>query len=163
MHPVDCTGNDCRHAHYHPECYLLLLMPVHLWRWVPPRVCSYGPLTRYAKLRIAHAPGMPGTFSPPPRVSDPDMHHGTCVTHVLWCTPGSITSGFHWSQWRENFPGIPDACATRNFAYLVRGPCRALPSLLSRYPMFKSSHCNSFGDWKSVCFEYVFKWVAVTS
>ena len=34
------------------------------------------------KFRIAHAPGMPGTFSPPPRVSDPDMHHGTCMTHV---------------------------------------------------------------------------------
>ena len=30
----------------------------------------------------AHAPGMPGTFSPPPQVRDPDMHHGTCVTHV---------------------------------------------------------------------------------
>ena len=28
------------------------------------------PLTRYEKLRIAHEPGMPGTFSPPPRVSD---------------------------------------------------------------------------------------------
>ena len=25
-----------------------------------------GPLTRYEKLRVAHAPGMPGTFSPPP-------------------------------------------------------------------------------------------------
>ena len=42
----------------------------------------HGPLTRYVKLRVAHTPGMPGTFSPPPRVSDPDMHHGTCVTHV---------------------------------------------------------------------------------
>ena len=26
----------------------------------------HGPLTRYVKLGIAHAPGMPGTFSPPP-------------------------------------------------------------------------------------------------
>ena len=34
-----------------------------------------GPLTRYVKLRIAHAPGMPGTVSLPPQVSDPDMHH----------------------------------------------------------------------------------------
>ena len=42
---------------------------------------------------------MPGTISPPPRVSDPDMHYGTCVTHVPWCIPGSLTSGF-WSQWR---------------------------------------------------------------
>ena len=25
----------------------------------------HGPLTRYVKLRVVHAPGMPGTFSPP--------------------------------------------------------------------------------------------------
>ena len=37
---------------------------------------------------------------PPPRVSDPDMHHGICVTHVSWCMPGSLTSGFLWSWWR---------------------------------------------------------------
>ena len=42
---------------------------------------------------------MPGTFFPPPRVSDPDMHLGTCVTHVPWCMPGSLTSVFLWSQW----------------------------------------------------------------
>ena len=46
----------------------------------------------------AHAPGMPGTFSPSPQVSDPDMHHGTCVTHVPWCMPGSLTSGFIWNR-----------------------------------------------------------------
>ena len=34
------------------------------------------------KIAGAHAPGMPGTFSPSPQVSDPDMHDGTCVTHV---------------------------------------------------------------------------------
>ena len=26
----------------------------------------YGPLARYVKSRVAHAPGMPGTFTPPP-------------------------------------------------------------------------------------------------
>ena len=41
---------------------------------------------------------MPGTFSPPPLVSDPDMHHGMCVTHMSWCMPGSLTSGFLWSR-----------------------------------------------------------------
>ena len=40
--------------------------------------------------------GNAGTFSRPPRVSDPDTHHGTCVT----CMPGSLTSGFLWSRWR---------------------------------------------------------------
>ena len=57
-----------------------------------------GPLTRYPKVGVAHAAGMPGTFSPPPWVSDPDMHQGTCVTHVPWWMPGSLTSGFLWSR-----------------------------------------------------------------
>ena len=56
------------------------------------------PLNRYVKLRVAHAPGMPGTFSRPPRVSDLDMHHDTCVTHVPWCMPGSPTRGFPLSR-----------------------------------------------------------------
>ena len=56
----------------------------------------------------AHAPGMPGTFSPSPQVSDPDMHHGTCVTHVPWCMPGSLTSGFLWNRRRgKTFPAFP--------------------------------------------------------
>ena len=53
-----------------------------------------------------------------PLFSDPGMHHGTCVTHVPWCMSGLLTrSG------GENVPGIPDACVTCNFTYLVRGPC----------------------------------------
>ena len=56
-------------------------------------ITCYGSLPRYVKLRVVHAPGMPGTFSPPPRVSDPDMH-------VPWCMSGSLTSGFLWSQLR---------------------------------------------------------------
>ena len=51
-------------------------------------------------------------------VSDPVMHHGTCITHVPWCMSGSLTRGGG-----ENVPGIPGACATRDFMYLVRGPC----------------------------------------
>ena len=43
---------------------------------------AHEPLLRCVKLRVALAPGMLGTFSPPPWVSDPDIHHGTCVTHV---------------------------------------------------------------------------------
>ena len=42
-----------------------------------------------------------------PLVSDPGMHHGTCVTHVPWCMPGSLTCGDG-----ENVPGIPGACAS---------------------------------------------------
>ena len=41
-----------------------------------------------------------------PRVADPGMHHGTCVTHVSWCMPGLLTRGGG-----ENVPGVPGACA----------------------------------------------------
>ena len=59
------------------------------------------PLARYLQLRVAHALGIPRTFSPPPQVSDPDMHHGACLTHVPWCMSGPLTSGFLWSRWRD--------------------------------------------------------------
>ena len=52
------------------------------------------------KLRVSHAPGMSGTFSPPHRVSVPDIYHGTCVMHVAWCMSGSLTSCFLWSRRR---------------------------------------------------------------
>ena len=45
-------------------------------------------------------------FQRKPIVSDPGMHHGTCVTHVPWCMSGSLTCGNG-----ENVPGIPGACA----------------------------------------------------
>ena len=58
------------------------------------QLLCHGPLVRYIKLWVAHAPGMPGKFSLPPRVSDPDTR------------------------------AVMDAgeCATRTFASLVRGP-----------------------------------------
>ena len=85
-------------------------------------LCFYGPLTRYVKLPIAHAPGMPGTLprhwlQRKPQVSDSGMHHGTCLTHVSWCMSGLLTRGGG-----ETVPGIPGACATLNFGYLARGP-----------------------------------------
>ena len=58
-------------------------------------------------------------FQTKPLVSDLSMHHGTLTTHVPWCRSGSLTRGGG-----ENVPGIPGACATRNFTYLSRGPCQ---------------------------------------
>ena len=105
------------------------------------RRLSYGPLTRYAKLRVAQAPGMPGTFSPRYRlqrkllVSDPGMHHVTCVTHVPWCMSGSQTR-----DGGENVPGIPGVCATRNCAYLVRGPLRCFITMRT-YELIHITQC----------------------
>ena len=92
----------------------------------------HGPLTRYVKLRVAHAPGMPGTFSPPPRVSDADMHHGTCVAHVPWCMSGSLTSGFLWSRWRGK--RSRHSRRMRNPQFCVSG----------KRPMTTSWHGNAF-------------------
>ena len=82
------------------------------------------PLCQWASCQIrkiagAHAPGMPGTFSPSPQVSDPDMHHGTCVTHVPWCMPGSLTSGILWNrQWGKR---SRHSWRMRNLQFYVSG------------------------------------------
>ena len=98
------------------------------------------PWASYQIRKIAvceYAPGVLGTFSPPPPVSDPNMHHGTCVTHVPWCMPGSLTIGFLWSRWQENVSGIPGACTTHNFAYLVRGPSEPSGIHEQKYMVFQ--------------------------
>ena len=103
--------------------FMLTTYDKHILQHTKRNVASIhlGPLARYVELRIAHAPGMPGTFSrhrlqKKPPVSDPGMHHDTRATHVPWCMSGSLTRGGG-----ENVPGIPGACASRNFTYLTRG------------------------------------------
>ena len=78
----------CRH--FDDQNYMTTTSNVERLRSIPHN----GPLARYVILGVAHAPGMPATFTPSPRASDPDMHHGTCVTHVPRCMPVSFTSGF---------------------------------------------------------------------
>ena len=78
-----------------------------------------GPIARYVKLGIAHAPGMPGSFSPP------QLAIPTCITAHASCTSRDACR----DRWLavafevggvENVSCIPGACATRNFTYLVR-------------------------------------------
>ena len=73
-----------------PENIYKILLDGMLWVWASCQI----------RISARCAWGMPGTFSPPPWVSDPDMNHGTCVTHVPWCMLGSLISGFLWSWWR---------------------------------------------------------------
>ena len=79
-----------------------------------------------------------------PLVSDPGMHHGTCVTHVPWCMSGLLTRGGE-----ENVPGIPGACATRNFTYLVRGPCAI--GYLSLATQIMPIRCLSYWKVLHIC------------
>ena len=93
--------NICGHAFSAKASFIIYAVTIHsaFLQWA-----SY----QIRKIAGAHAPGMPGTFSPSPQVSDPDMHHGTCVTHVPWCMPGSLTSGFLWNRRRgKTFPAFP--------------------------------------------------------
>ena len=64
----------------------------------------HGPLTRNVTLRVAHAPGMPGTFSLSLRVSDLDIHHDArAVMHV-----GIANQRFPLkSVARKTFPTFP--------------------------------------------------------
>ena len=88
---------------------------------------KHGPPARYAKLRVVHAPGMPGPFFAPPWVRDPDMHHGTCVTQVPWSMPGSLNGVFPWSRWRgkhsRHSQRIHNPCM-----YLIREPWVKIPT-----------------------------------
>ena len=65
----------------------------------PPIEHSPSPWASCQIRKIAGA-HMPGTFSPSPQVSDPDMHHDTCVTHMPWCMLGSLTSSSLWNRRR---------------------------------------------------------------
>ena len=56
-------------------------------------------------------------FQRKPLVSDPGMHHSTCVPHVPWCMSGSLTCGNGGKRSRHS-----RRMRTRNFAYLARGP-----------------------------------------
>ena len=87
---------------------------------------SHGPLARSVM-------GMPVTFSPPPWVSNLDTHQGTCVTHVPWCMPGSLTSRFLWSLVAgKTFPAFP---------------AHAQPAILRIWQVAHGrATCNSSGD-----------------
>ena len=68
------------------------------------------------------------------------MHDGTSVTHVPWLMSGSLTRGVG-----ENVPGIPDACATRNFTNQIWG----LGQQIFNYSM-PSHSLNHDDKWKLV-------------
>ena len=87
-------------------------------------------------------------FQRKPLVSDPGMHHGTCVTHVPGCMSGSLTCGDG-----ENVFGIPGACALAMFAYLARGPWKRKSrhfesmAFIHFRPRCVNDGTNSMLDW----------------
>ena len=75
-------------------------------RWWPPSTMGLLPDTQNVDCAYAGNVSPHRRLQRKPLVSDPGMHHGTCVTHVPWCMSGSLTRGGG-----ENVPGIPGAWA----------------------------------------------------
>ena len=82
-----------------------------IWWYRGPRMAQWASY-QIRKIAGCACAGNAGNVSPrrrfkrKPLVSDPGMHHGTCVTHVPWCMSGSLTCGDG-----GNVPGILGACA----------------------------------------------------
>ena len=107
------------------------------WNWNVP-----GELSQWASYQIRQivscaGAGNAGNAFPRRRlqrklvISDPCMHHGTCVTHVPWCMSGSLTH-----DGGENVPGIPGASAILRIwqdAHAVAD--YALDSFSNRWPV----------------------------
>ena len=91
---------------------------------------------------------MRGTVSPPPRVSDPNMHHGTCVTHVTWYMPGSLTSDFLWSRWRGK--RSRHSRGMRNPQFYVSGK-RPTQKCDKHVLAQQNTVCFWFRTWKLIC------------
>ena len=81
-------------------CFVLALVAAltgPLWPFPRLMVLSHGPLVRYVKLRVVHAPGMPGTSSLPltwiktvsyrSRHASRHVRHGRAVMHVGIANP----------------------------------------------------------------------------
>ena len=60
----------------------------------------YGASCQICKIAGCSCAGNAGNVFLATAVNDPDMHHGTCVTHVPWCKPGLLTSGYLWRLWQ---------------------------------------------------------------
>ena len=95
--------------------------------------CLCGPLARYVKMQGCACAGNAGNDFLPSQVSDPDMHHGTCVTYVPWCVPESLTSGFLWSQWQGKRSRHSRRMRNPQFYISVKRPMKATIYMLLNY------------------------------
>ena len=75
-------------------------------------------------------------------VSDPGMHHGTCLTHVPRCMSGSLIRGGG-----ENINGIPGGCATGNFTHLAEAHCEGWVIPFTNSVIFKMFSCHDVIIW----------------
>ena len=86
-----------------------------------------------------------GTISPPPMLSDPDMHHGMYVSHVPWCMPWLQTSGFLQSQWRRK--RSQHSRCMHNPTFYISGK-RPICKKLQIYAIHEITNCKYMFQYK---------------
>ena len=88
-------------------------------QWYPSEVCQHGPLTRYVKSRVAHAPGRPGTFFPPPNSKETtrsrSRHASRHVRHARVVMHAGIANPLWRGKRSRHFRGM------RNPQFYVSG------------------------------------------
>ena len=72
-----------------------------------------------------------------PLISDPCMHHVTCVTHVPWCMSGSLTRGGREKRRMGN-------------SQFYVSDKRPIGRLLSWYPIMKSKSLQLIRKWDTL-------------
>ena len=136
---------------------------------LPLNICN-APLpwafSRYGKLRVAHAPGMPGTFSPPPtseeitsyrsRHASRHVRHARAVMHVGIANPWwrgkrsqhsrlMRTSQFCLSGMKSMAKVLQDGARTRNQMVTTREAAASVSYDFSKFPMFQTQQLCSCG------------------
>ena len=83
-----------------------------------------GPLTRYAKLWVAHAPGMPGTFFPPPTSKETASQRSRYASRHVSDARAVMHVGIANSRWWGKRSQHSRCMGNPQFTYLARGPCQ---------------------------------------
>ena len=107
-------------------------------------------ILQWASYKMHKIAGCACAGSPLPRISDPDMHHGTCVTHVPWCMPRRLTSGFLWSWWRGKRSRHSRRMYNPQFGVSGKRPVVPVPYICGTI-------CSQFYDRRYLCTSWIFR------
>ena len=106
--------------------------------------CCHGPLTRYVKLRVAHAPGMPGTFPPTAEFKgNRELAIPACITARTWRTCRDACRDCLPAVAGKTFPAFP-AHAHPQLYVFDKKPI-AVPSVTAGMtPFTKTYHTHAY-------------------
>ena len=98
-----------------------------------------GPLTRYVKLRVVHAPGMPGTFSPPPTSKETASKRSRHASRHVRVARAVMHVGIANPRWRGKCSRYSWRMHNPQFCVSGKRPIPSAPLWLSAPYFFKRS------------------------